>query len=204
VGEFALEHGIATGIQVSPLHRHSRLMRELDERGWVREWPTLVLTGPLDGSRGEAPAGLWVGDRADDPWLSTWARCEPGRDVAAHAATVFARLHGRAAFARLGESAVGIGVPAGEWLGLFCLAVDPAQRRTGIGTALVRALMRAAGPEVQHAYLQVEEDNLAARALYGGLGFSEGYRYCHRLATLAGPAAGPAATLDESPGDRHR
>jgi ribosomal protein S18 acetylase RimI-like enzyme len=67
-------------------------------------------------------------------------------------------------------------------LGLFCLAVDPARRRAGIGTALVRALMRAAGREVQGAYLQVEEDNLPARALYGGLGFTEAYRYCHRVA----------------------
>jgi GNAT superfamily N-acetyltransferase len=184
VQAFAAEHGIATGIQVSPLHEHDRLMEALDARGWARQWPALVLTGPLDARDQPTPRGLnlAVADHADQTWLRTWDRCEPGRDVAAHAATVFRLLSGRAAFIRLGESAVGIGVPSGAWLGMFCLAVDPQRRRTGLGTALVGALARALGRHAERAYLQVEENNLPARRMYERLGFSEAYRYCHRVA----------------------
>ncbi|MGI8507139.1 MAG: hypothetical protein ACR2MK_10150 [Solirubrobacteraceae bacterium] len=45
--------------------------------------------------------------------------------------------------------------------------------------ALVRVLLAGSGAEL--AYLQVEERNEAARAMYERLGFSEAYRYCHRV-----------------------
>jgi ribosomal protein S18 acetylase RimI-like enzyme len=76
--------------------------------------------------------------------------------------------------------AVGIAVEADGLVGLFCLAVDPARRRAGLGTALVRSLLAASGASV--AYLQVEENNAPAVALYTRLGFAEAYRYCHRIA----------------------
>jgi ribosomal protein S18 acetylase RimI-like enzyme len=90
------------------------------------------------------------------------------------------RLAGRATFARLGEEAVCIAVESAGILGLFCLAVDPARRRGGLGTALVRALL--AGSRAGVAYLQVEEANTPAVALYERLGFTEAYRYRHRVA----------------------
>jgi ribosomal protein S18 acetylase RimI-like enzyme len=120
-------------------------------------------------------------EHAAPKWLAAWARCEPDRDVDAHAGTVFPRLAGRATFARLeDDSAVGIGVEGDGLVGLFCLAVDPVRRRSGLGTALVRALL--AGSEANVAYLQVEERNAPAVALYRRLGFAEAYRYCHRVA----------------------
>jgi N-acetylglutamate synthase len=67
-------------------------------------------------------------------------------------------------------------------VGLFCLAVDPARRRAGLGSALMRALLAQSRADV--AYLQVEERNAPAVALYRRLGFGEAYRYCHRV----GPA----------------
>jgi ribosomal protein S18 acetylase RimI-like enzyme len=39
-----------------------------------------------------------------------------------------------------------------------------------------------AGAEAEVAYLQVEESNAPAIGLYGRLGFTEAYRYCHRVA----------------------
>jgi hypothetical protein len=101
VRAFAAEYDIATGIQVSPLHRHARLMHALDERDWARHWPTLVLAGPSGPGWEAASAAdhLHGVDHADLAWLAAWAKCEPGRDVDAHAATVFAHLRGRAALA---------------------------------------------------------------------------------------------------------
>jgi ribosomal-protein-alanine N-acetyltransferase len=53
------------------------------------------------------------------------------------------------------------------------LAVDPAWHRRGIAQHLVRGVMQEAGQRgARTLYLEVREGNLAARALYAGLGFS--------------------------------
>ncbi|HSC02356.1 MAG TPA: N-acetyltransferase, partial [Solirubrobacteraceae bacterium] len=179
VETFARRHGIHAGIQVSPLSLHGTLTSELDRRGWGTRWPVLVLAAPI--VRAEDEGTVDVADRATPDWLASWARCEPGRDVDSHVDTVFAQLAGRATFARAGDgSAVGIAVEDDGMVGLFCLAVDPARRRAGLGTAMVRALLARTRADV--AYLQVEERNEAAIALYRRLGFDEAYRYCHRVA----------------------
>lgn len=180
---FAREHSIRPGIQVSPASLHTDLQGELDRQGWGIQWPTLVLTGPPCLQPPSGPA-LTVADHATPAWLRAWAQCEPGRDVSAHARTVFELLRGRAAFARIDARAVGILVETDGLGGMFCLAVDPMQRRGGLGTALVRGLLR--GSQARLAYLQVEEGNQAARGLYGRLGFAEAYRYSHRTLSDSG------------------
>ncbi|MGH2866309.1 MAG: GNAT family N-acetyltransferase [Solirubrobacteraceae bacterium] len=177
---FAAQHGIRPGIQVSPLELHDRLNTALDQREWEGQWPTVVLTGPTSVRRRERGRDLTATDHATDAWLRAWERCEPGRDVEAHAATVFAALRGQARFARLGTEAVAIAVPWQHRVGMFCLAVDPAQRRGGLATVLVSELL-AGFPAADRAYLQVEERNDAARRFYERLGFTEAYRYSHRV-----------------------
>jgi N-acetylglutamate synthase len=182
VEEFAGVHGIHPGIQVSPLALHGTLQRELDVRGWGSRWPVLVLSARREPGAWSDPVSLSLqrDDHATPDWLEAWARCEPGRDVEAHARTVFPLLAGRAMFARLDEVAVGIGVEEDGLLGLFCVAVDPAHRRSGLGSGMVRGLLAASGASI--AYLQVEESNAPAIAMYRRLGFGEAYRYCHRVA----------------------
>ncbi|HEY5189362.1 MAG TPA: GNAT family N-acetyltransferase [Solirubrobacteraceae bacterium] len=194
VRAFAAEHRIRPGIQISPLELHTPLLSALDRRGWERQWPTVVLTGPTDYAAGGPEATLTIADHADPAWLRAWARCEPGRDVEAHATTVLRALGGRGCFARLAEEAVAIAVPWQGLVGMFCVAVDPARRRTGLATQLITALM-ARYPEAELAYLQVEERNAAARSFYGGLGFSVAYRYCH----LVGPGEGVGSGASRPP-----
>jgi len=174
---FADRHGIRLGIQVSPEHLHGPLERLLDERGWDARWPTVVMTG-APGVR-TAEDGLVVEEHASPTWLAAWARCEGRPDVQAHADTVFALLRGRARFARLDDDAVAIGVPGDGLLGLYCIAVAPERRRTGLGRAVVTALC-AHDPDAT-PYLQVEARNTPAIALYRQLGFEEVYRYRHRV-----------------------
>jgi N-acetylglutamate synthase len=185
VESFARRHEIPVGIQVSPLGLHARLMGELDARGWGNRWPVLVLAAGRDETVWSEPShslslALERADHATSEWLDAWARCEPGRDVEAHVGTVFRALAGRATFARLDDAAVGIAVDHDDLVGLFCVAVDPARRRDGLGTALVRGLL--AGSSARTAYLQVEQDNAPAVGMYERLGFAEAYRYCHRVA----------------------
>lgn len=55
---------------------------------------------------------------------------------------------------------------------ILTLAVRPAARRKGLGARLLRAATaRAAAIGATRMFLEVAEDNAAARALYGGLGF---------------------------------
>lgn len=57
---------------------------------------------------------------------------------------------------------------------ILTLAVDPAAQRRGLGAALVEgAAARVAGRGVETLFLEVAEDNTAARALYAKAGFTQ-------------------------------
>jgi ribosomal protein S18 acetylase RimI-like enzyme len=71
----------------------------------------------------------------------------------------------------------------GDRAGLFCIAVDPARRRRGLGATIVRALCGWAHARgAREAYLEVERRNAPAVALYRSLGFTVAYDYVHRVA----------------------
>jgi xanthine dehydrogenase YagT iron-sulfur-binding subunit len=158
-----------------------RLVRRLEAHA-VDAWPATVtervdggwvLRTEVSGATAPDTPALEIADHATPEWLAGWARCEPGRDVEAHAETVFRRLAGRAMFARADDdAAVGIAVGGDGLVGLFCLAVDPARRRSGLASALVRALLAQSRADV--AYLQVEERNASAVAMYRRLGSARG------------------------------
>ncbi len=179
VGEFARQHGIACGLQVSPLDIHAPLLDELIARGWKIQQPVLVLTaetGPVAADADRA-LPLQVTDAATPEWVAAWARCDQRSDVEDHVQSVFPQMAGTARFGRFGDRATGISVELDGIVGLFCVAVAPDARGQGLGKALVRAML--ARHEAPLTYLQVFSDNAAGLALYGSLGFHEEYRYCH-------------------------
>jgi len=111
-------------------------------------------------------------------------------------------MAGTGRFARSGDSAVGIAVEHDGIIGLFCLAVNPAQRRQGLGRKLVLGLL--AGIRGAGDLLQVLSGNEAAIRLYSGLGFCESYRIAtasHQSAPLR-PDSQPATRSARSLGGR--
>lgn len=77
-------------------------------------------------------------------------------------------------------AAIGRCVVDGRWAGFAAVEVDPALRRQGLATEVMAALARRALDEgASAAWLQVEDDNEAARALYAGLGFAAHHAYHH-------------------------
>jgi GNAT superfamily N-acetyltransferase len=71
----------------------------------------------------------------------------------------------------------------GRWLGLALIEVLPEARRRGLAQHLIRALTDwAAGLGATEAFLQVEEHNAPAVALYRRLGFTTHHTYLSRLA----------------------
>jgi ribosomal protein S18 acetylase RimI-like enzyme len=68
-----------------------------------------------------------------------------------------------------------------DWAGLYDVFVAHAYRDRGLARSLCASLLHAArGQGARHAYLQVEADNAAARAVYRHLGFADAYAYHYR------------------------
>ena len=79
--------------------------------------------------------------------------------------------------------AIGRVAAADGWAGLTAIEVAPGHRRRGLATAVTAALAaQAAARGAGQVYLQVEDDNAAARALYGRIGFAAHHDYHYRIA----------------------
>ncbi|MEL3947386.1 MULTISPECIES: GNAT family N-acetyltransferase [Streptomyces] len=172
-----------------------RLCAELVERGWEREVSAelrvgaLAPVGDLDVETGHVALSRSVG--AD--WLGRYQRSgEVGPQVlhvlGSGPSVWFATVPG-------GEgppAAIGRCVVDGRWAGFMAVEVDPARRREGLATAVMAALARRALTEgASAAWLQVEQDNGGARALYDQMGFATHHHYHHyREPERDGPGGG--------------
>ncbi|MEW2294472.1 GNAT family N-acetyltransferase [Streptomyces sp. NPDC006743] len=173
------------------------LCAELERRGWTREVTAELWTGALapvadraEGGSGE-PSGVVLSRTADEAWLARYQRKGVSevalRVLAAGPSVWFASVPGAAA----GQPPAAIGrcVVDGRWASFAAVEVDPVRRRQGLASTVLAALARQALDEgASAAWLQVETDNAAARALYAGLGFAAHHTYHHYREP--GPAAG--------------
>ena len=118
-----------------------------------------------------------VTDRADDDWLGLYGRAATGAPAAARAVLEGPPTVG---FVRIGDPLIAIGrvVVTGEWAGMSCVEVTPAQQRHGLGRRIVDASLRWATEHgADKAYLQTMSHNDAALALYAHYGFADHHTY---------------------------
>lgn len=183
------EHGLPATFRVDRTSRPEALASALAARGyhaasvtdvWVRELSGLPL----------APTGhgLRVAHEPDEEWIEAWTSGKGGAADAARRLLTGARAHYLSA--RVDGSTAGTlrVAYAQGWAALSCLAVRPQHRRAGLGRALtVAGLAHAVGAGAARAFLQVEVDNEAARALYGSLGFVHADRYEYAVRPVGGP-----------------
>lgn len=185
VTEFYESRGLTPVISV-PLPARELLDRELDRRGWGLRTPAIVMTRQVR-SRPRPDAGETAVDLDPTPspgWLEAYHY--RGGTLPPEAEALLTR-HDCVRFARIEHGGKVVAIARGavdrHWLGLTAVEVDPAHRRRGHATALLNALTEWAATEgATHCYLQTEQENVAAVALYAGQGFSEHHRYQYRVA----------------------
>ncbi|MFG2788632.1 GNAT family N-acetyltransferase [Streptomyces sp. NPDC048419] len=166
------------------------LCAELERRGWVREVSAEVWTGALAPVADRAEGtGVVLSREADEAWLARYQRkgvSEVALKVLSSGPSVwFATVPGHDAPAAIGRCVVD-----GRWASFAAVEVDPALRRRGLASTVLAALARRAMDEgASAAWLQVEEDNAGARALYAGMGFAAHHAY-HHYREPAAPGSG--------------
>ncbi|CAM3997403.1 GNAT family N-acetyltransferase [Nocardia ninae] len=168
--------------------------------GWDSWRETVVLAIDIENFvLPQGPSMVRIAAAPDDAWLELnrfegevvtpqrLSTPEPNVEV------LTAVRDGELGFASLGVPtpiAIGRGAlttaPDGRrWIGLTCVAVGAEHRRKGLGSLVCAELIRwGHGRGATHAYLQVEQGNSAAIALYRELGFVE-----HHMYRYAAPAA---------------
>jgi N-acetylglutamate synthase len=166
----------------------------LQARGWTAYNPTGVFTTDVAAAlrrwpdRGHA---VRIDPVPDDDWLGLYHyRGTTRLPPVARRVLLGAREPGFAVLRAGGvPAAIARGSVDGGWVGVTAVEVDPAHRRQGLGTAVMRAVLAwAADRGATGAYLQVADENTAALALYAGLGFHHHHRYHYRLAPGPSPA----------------
>lgn len=199
-----LEHWYADGgrrtlVQVSSADPDAKALDALlAARGWAVEAPVEVLVAPVSRlldeatDRSRAAVAAVAHDIGDPAWVERGREVHVDDERAGDRVGAYARMLaplGPAAVAisathRGTPAGVGVGVVASGWLGVFGMGTATTHRRRGVARSVLRALAeagRAAG--APHTYLQVEEDNDAARALYRSVGFRLSHRYHYRVSS---------------------
>jgi N-acetylglutamate synthase len=181
--------GLPAVFQLGPTARPTDLDDRLAARGYTYGSPTVVLVADVStvlGGLASPPVEVGVGAEPDGEWLDLWWLVDGRGDESALAVAREILTGGPARYAAARDAGGRVAAVArlalvGEWGGLYCLAVRPDARRDGLGAVVTRALVAdAAGGGVRRLWLQVREENAAARALYARAGFTPVGRYHYR------------------------
>lgn len=176
VVEFYRRHGLPPTIDV-PLPLYRLVARALTERGWALECTVLIQTIEIDDLIANTPADPRF-ELTQEPTPEMLAliagRRGPLPPVARHVLTAVPVL----AFTGYSSNSMGRGTVTRGWLGLFYIETAPDARRQGLARAAIGTLARwGAGEGARRAYLQVQDDNAPAIALYESLGFTTHHSY---------------------------
>jgi len=176
--------GRPTIFRLTPL-AESELDTLLAGRGYVSEGETFVQVAEVAPLRPDAD--VRVAPRAEPRWLASASGLKV---LSAEDEAAFAVQHravgvetGWAAL-DYGQETLAVGVVAIErgWAGLHGIQVAEHARRRGLGRRLSEALLAYAYDKgARRAWLQVEQTNAAAIAVYQGCGFATAYSYHYRV-----------------------
>ncbi|MBP2707510.1 GNAT family N-acetyltransferase [Microbispora sp. RL4-1S] len=175
---FYSERGLPVTVQVSPEDRHRGLDTLLAARGYSAVARTLVMAAEAKTVLAAAadPGGI---ERVDDH--TRWPELFRAVGGQTDDVDVIQSVAPRAGLFAKGATGLGAAIVEDGWTGVFCLATHPDHRREGVAKAIMAAAaLWSQERGAPRLYLQVEEDNAPALALYYGLGFTLSHRYHYR------------------------
>jgi len=172
--------GLRPGVMV-PSPVGGRVAAELARRDWRPQPRVLVQAAELTAFARMEPE-VRLDPAPSEAWLAVVAGRKGSLPAAArHILTAVPQVR----FASVNRddgalvaTARGAVADDGHWLGVSLVEVASTHRRQGLGRAVTAALGAwALDLGAERAYLQVEEHNTAAVALYGSLGFTTHHTY---------------------------
>ncbi|MFI6076896.1 GNAT family N-acetyltransferase [Actinoplanes sp. NPDC051343] len=193
VVEWYADHGQQPLIN-APMPLAAPVSAALDRRGWSARPLTLVQTALITPLLATPPVRhdrppVELADAPSDDWFAMVSEHKgtlpPSavRILTGPAEVVFAHVHD-ADGALIGVARGAVTGPD-RWLGVSLLQTAPAARRQGLAQHMLRGLLQWGVQHGSHrAYLQVEERNTAAVALYGKAGFTTHHTYLTREAPV--------------------
>ncbi|MEV0585758.1 GNAT family N-acetyltransferase [Nonomuraea sp. NPDC050310] len=164
-------------VQVTPSEHRRGLDDLLAAAGYAVGAQVLILTADA-----RPIAALDTGAAAPVDDRTRWAELFEAVTGDSSAMAVIDRIVPKSTLVAKDRAGLGLAVSEDGWTGLFCMATHPGSRRQGVATAVLAAAARWSVEQgADRLYLQVEEENQAARAVYEGLGFTLAYRYHYRV-----------------------
>jgi N-acetylglutamate synthase len=168
--------GLEPCVRVTPVAKRGTLEMVL-ARGYRVKDHTLVMLAPI-GAHQESAVAVHLEPKPSPAWLTgVSALQEAAKSNTAHLEAIVGCIQLPATFATVfdGGAPVGFGMAAVDrgFAELGSIILAPAARGRGLGKALVQMLLNwAAEAGAEQAFLQVTQDNSAARGLYESLGFA--------------------------------
>jgi ribosomal protein S18 acetylase RimI-like enzyme len=174
-------------VRVTPFSQPSELDDRLAERGLRRFDDTRVMVAALaDDPAPDLPAGMRLNALALEPFARRIGELR-GSPLAQRQAHAERLLNSPVPFLAFELTLDGETVACGQialendLVGIYDVFTAAASRGRGHATLVCRHLLsQALARGARHAYLQVEADNLPARAVYVRLGFADAYAYHYR------------------------
>ncbi|MFF0817358.1 GNAT family N-acetyltransferase [Rhodococcus sp. NPDC003318] len=163
--------------------------------GWTTGGETLVMAADIGNlTLPDGTSIVEVTDRPGPDWLASYhyrgaLLPEPALAVLSavrDGRVAFGAVRGGAETLAITRAAITDAPDDRRWVGLAAVEVAQAHRRRGLGFLICGEMIRWGRDRgATHTYVQVEEDNAGAIALYRALGFVDHHRY--RYATAPTP-----------------